>query len=73
MAMGEAAAGEFELAPGWSATVCFLLTDAEELIEEGEGLNYVHPADVLALNEGAEEEPTPTVGPTGPRIKKAAS
>ena len=23
-------------------------------------LNYVHPADVLALNEGAEEEPAET-------------
>ena len=63
VAMGDAAAGEFEwLAPGWGAAVCFLLTDAEELTEEGEALNYVHPADVLALDEGAEEAPTTAVG-----------
>ena len=54
-ACGEAHNGEFDwMAPGWGAAVCYLIGDAEDLVEEEEGLNLVHPADVLAMAEGAE-------------------
>ena len=43
-ACGEAHNGEFDwMAPGWGAAVCYLMGDAEDLVEEEEGLKLVHP------------------------------
>ena len=36
--------------------------DAEELLEEAGQLDYVHPADVVALQDGAEEAPAEPEG-----------
>ena len=63
MHIGEAHNGDFDwLAPGWGAAVCYLLGDAEDLVEEEEALNLVHPADVLAMADGAEDATLPTGG-----------
>ena len=45
------------LTEGWSQVVGLLLQEGEELFEEESQLDYVHPADVVALSEGAQEEP----------------
>ena len=45
------------VAPGWGQAIRLVLQAAEDLIDE-EGLtDYVHPADVLSLEEGAQEAP----------------
>ena len=43
--------------PGWGQAVVMLLEDAEAVLEEEGQLDFVHPADVAALSEGAEEAP----------------
>ena len=40
----------------------FLVQEAEELLDEEALLDYVHPADVVALDEGATEEPLQSGG-----------
>ena len=72
-AHGEAHNGDFDwLAPGWGAAVCCLLGDAEDLVEEEEALNLVHPADVLAMADGAEDATLPTGGNLAATVPKAA-
>ena len=43
------------LAVGWGQVVELLLEDATEVMEEEMQLNQTHPADVVALSEGATE------------------
>ena len=42
------------LVPSWGQTVALLLFDAEELLDKTNQPNYVCPADLTALEEGAE-------------------
>ena len=39
------------------AAVNVFLEEAQDIVEENQELDYVHAADVLALNDGAEEVP----------------
>ena len=43
--------------PGWGNAMRMVLEDAEELIDEEGVLDLAHPADVVALQEGADEAP----------------
>ena len=43
--------------PGWGEAIGLILQDAEELMDEEGRLDWAHPADVLALDEGAAEAP----------------
>ena len=52
------------VAPSWGEVLGLVLQEAEELLEEEGLLDYVHPADVLALEEGADERPPQPSGGT---------
>ncbi|CAE7895386.1 unnamed protein product [Symbiodinium necroappetens] len=55
VAMGATAEGDLDwMTPGWAEAVALAMQEAEELLEESSQLDYVHPADVVALHEGAE-------------------
>ena len=54
--------------PGWGQAVVFLLEDAEQLLEEEGQLDFVHPADVAALSEGAQEAPPQPLGDWGQQL-----
>ncbi|CAE7949284.1 LOS, partial [Symbiodinium sp. KB8] len=43
--------------PGWGEAIGLVLQDAEELMDEEGRLDWAHPADVLAMEEGANEAP----------------
>ncbi|CAE7933671.1 TOP3B [Symbiodinium necroappetens] len=52
------------LSESWSQVITVLVQDAEDLLEEEGILDYVHPADVVALEEGGQEaQPPPAGGP----------
>ena len=53
---------------GWGQAVVFLLEDAEQLLEEEGQLDFVHPADVAALSEGAQEAPPQPLGDWGQQL-----
>ena len=68
-AMTDTTNGDLDwLAEGWGQVVGLLLQDAEDLLEEESILDYVHPADVVALEEGAHEPPTPPTGSPGEQV-----
>ena len=50
--------------PGWGQAIRMVLQEAEELIDEEGLLDYTHPSDVLALDEGATEAPPQLQGST---------
>ena len=50
------------LTESWSQVLGLLIQEGEELLEEESQLDYVHPADVVALSEGAEEQPASPPG-----------
>ena len=54
--------------PGWGEAIGLILRDAEELMDEEGRLDWAHPADVLALDEGAEEAPPVPQGDTSAQI-----
>ena len=54
--------------PGWGQAVVFLMEDAEQLLEEEGQLDFVHPADVTALSEGAQESPPQALGDWGQQL-----
>ena len=62
-AMTDTTNGDLDwLAEGWGQVVGLLLQDAEDLLEEESILDYVHPADAVAMEEGAQETPAPPTG-----------
>ena len=54
--------------PGWGQAVVLLMEDAEQLLEEEGQLDFVHPADVAALSEGAQESPPVPMGSWGQQL-----
>ncbi|CAE7552733.1 unnamed protein product [Symbiodinium necroappetens] len=54
--------------PGWGQAVVVLMEDAEQLLEEEGQLDFVHPADVAALSEGAQETPPTPLGSWGQQL-----
>ena len=63
VAMGNTVQGDLDwMTPGWADAVALATQDAEELLEEAGQLDYVHPADVVALQDGAEEAPAEPEG-----------
>ena len=54
--------------PGWGQAVVMLMEDAEQLLEEEGQLDFVHPADVAALSEGAQESPPVPMGSWGQQL-----
>ena len=62
-AMGDTTNGDLDwVADGWGQAIGLLLQDAEDLLEEESILDYVHPANVVALDEGAHELPAMPTG-----------
>ncbi|CAE7022053.1 thrB [Symbiodinium sp. KB8] len=69
VAMGATAEGDLDwMTPGWAEAVALAMQEAEELLEESSQLDYVHPADVVALHEGAEEAPAAPEGDFDTRV-----
>ena len=62
-AAGATVEGDLDwLSESWSQVITVLVQDAEDLLEEEGILDYVHPADVVALDEGGQEAQPPPVG-----------
>ena len=62
-AMAATTEGDLDwLSESWSQVVDNLVQEAEELLDEEGMLDYVHPADVVALEEGGQEAPPPPQG-----------
>ena len=62
-AMAATTEGDLDwVSESWSQVVDTLVQEAEELLDEEGLLDYVHPADVVALEEGGQEAPPPLQG-----------
>ena len=62
-AMAATVQGDLDwLSESWCQVLGMLIQEGEELLEEESQLDYVHPADVVALNEGAQEQPASPPG-----------
>ena len=62
-AMAATVQGDLDwLSESWCQVLRLLIQEGEELLEEESKLDYVHPADVVALNEGAQEQPASPPG-----------
>ncbi|CAE7652284.1 Agbl5 [Symbiodinium sp. CCMP2456] len=68
-AMGATAMGDIDwVVSGWGDAVAVLLEDVETLLEEEGQLDFVHPSDVAALDEGAAELPPTRGGQPGEQL-----
>ena len=56
------------LTESWGQVIALLLQEGEELLEEESQLDYVRPADVVALSEGAQEAPARPPGDTTAQV-----